>query len=93
MIKLILMVSLMVSLQSLADDRVQYACKHLGKVGVLGFNLKGKILSQEEFYIKLTKINDPLDKVALSAGYLADSEIEAFGNAYDVCINYHANTN
>jgi hypothetical protein len=91
MIKAILMVSLMVSLTTLADERVQYACKHLGKVGVLGYNLKTKILTQDEFYSKLTKVNDPLDKVALSAGYLADSEIEAFGSAYDVCINYKGN--
>jgi len=88
MCRIVLIVSLMVSLTTLADDRVQYACKHLGKVGVLGFNLKTKILTQDEFYSKLSKVNDPLDKVALSAGYLADSEIEAFGNAYDVCLNY-----
>jgi hypothetical protein len=89
--RIVLTLSLMVSIQAVADDRVQYACKHLGKVGVLGYNLKTKILTQDEFYSKLTKVNDPLDKVALSAGYLADSEIEAFGSAYDVCINYKGN--
>jgi len=86
--RIVLTLSLMVSIQAVADERVQYACKHLGKVGVLGYNLKTKILTQDEFYSKLTKVNDPLDKVALSAGYLADSEIEAFGSAYDVCLNY-----
>ena len=93
MIKLILMVSLLVPLLTQADDRIQYACKHLGKVGVLGFNLKGKILTQEEFFMKLAKVNDQLDKAALSAGYLANSEVEAFGSAYDVCLNYYAHTN
>jgi len=82
-----LFIILFLSLPSQADERIVYACKHFGNVAMLGYEVKAKYQTQEEFY-KAISSQKSLTYKSLEIGYLANEKESAFTDAFSNCINW-----
>jgi hypothetical protein len=78
---------LFISLNAIADDRIDYACKHLGNVAKVGHKLKA-VVDNEMFVLHLATRHDGIEKQALELGYGASNPMEAFELGHEMCVNW-----
>jgi len=85
--KLIILITLLTTLTAQADERIEWACETAANMGKIGFEMKSKIKSQEDFIKRASKLTE-LKRQSVTLGYLATSQEEAFTRAYENCLNF-----